>query len=217
MSEAQGSPQPDLASAFPASDVVRSIAWAYPVEADRELFYLRPAWTATGTPTLEDVAAVVRWKAPRVESRFLNSDLNRASDVSSLVSRALAPFLTVAPRDLGFHQVPDALISLTKLDYVGVRIGSAILSVFRPSLFTVMDRRAWSALYAYGLLSRPTTATLSSPTGYVDYLRLCHRLSVARGVSLRNLDRFLWVLGGSGGTHETSIRDREAAVSHDRW
>jgi hypothetical protein len=77
-----------------------------------------------------------------------------------------------------------AVSVLCGLNGVDVPVASAILTVFDPERFTVIDFRALEAL---GVESKDRTVNF-----YVKYQGACHFLAKAYGVSLRNLDRALW-------------------------
>jgi hypothetical protein len=150
-----------------------------PDEAAREaeLFgEIGPAARARGSFTRDEFLAVGEWKSVRARSKLRS---NPAELVGSVTRQAL--------------EAPDERLSvLTSLHGVGDPIASALLSVWDPHRYTVIDVRAEGALRAAGLL--PST----SSTGYGLYLATCRRLADryappdADISPLRALDRALW-------------------------
>jgi hypothetical protein len=82
---------------------------------------------------------------------------------------------------------------LTSLDGIGVPVASAILLFIDPDRFTVIDGRAWNMLQETKYLSQELS---EDPTvdEYLMYLGACWTLANKYDVSLRTLDRALWVL-----------------------
>ncbi|MFQ6059880.1 MAG: hypothetical protein ACE5KV_01100 [Thermoplasmata archaeon] len=76
---------------------------------------------------------------------------------------------------------------------VANRTASAILMFHNPRRYTVMDEFAWTVLHEFGFLDEPPS--YYGAQHYVTYLDVCKQLSEALSISLRKLDRGLWVLG----------------------
>jgi hypothetical protein len=88
-----------------------------------------------------------------------------------------------------------ALARVESLNGVRARTGSALLAIFRPDRYTVMDWRARQTLEAFGYLQDlPASWTDAWP----GYMSLCRDIASRTGVSLRDLDRALW--GAQGDT-----------------
>jgi hypothetical protein len=143
-----------------------------------------PAVRARGHFTIDEFLAVGEWKSVRARSKLRS---NPAELVEAVTRQALA--------------APDERLSvLTSLRGVGAPIGSALLSVWDPTRYTVIDVRAEGALRAAGLL--PATPA----TGYGLYLATCRRIAdryapADADVSpLRALDRALWKWSEAQGT-----------------
>ena len=155
-----------------------------------------------GYLTLDELARIVEWKSRRMKSVVL---WNVPETVEAVTRQAFAcaePWL--------------AVWILSYLSAVNTRMASAILSVYDPGRYTVIDVRAWRALDQLGVLGRLGLADyggiegagLNSPETYAAYLDACARLAGEAGVSLRTLDRCLWIVGGLGasGLAEHGIR-----------
>lgn len=89
--------------------------------------------------------------------------------------------------------VRDKVEALTALSGIGVPVASAVLLFINPDRFTVIDERAWSVLQETGYLAQELS---NDPTvdEYLLYLGACWTLANEYDVSLRTLDRALWVL-----------------------
>ncbi|HEY6568254.1 MAG TPA: hypothetical protein VI341_12125 [Actinomycetota bacterium] len=134
-------------------------------------------------PTYRDIEQVYRWKSARAIGHFQK---NAKPLVTRRVRSALAE--------------PDeavALATLVELHGVKARMASAILAVFRPERYTVMDRRAWESLTRHGLL--PDVQSLSWQAAWPTYLAECRRIAGTHRVTLRELDRALWAAQGEVG------------------
>ncbi|WP_433802982.1 hypothetical protein [Actinomycetospora sp. CA-084318] len=110
------------------------------------------------------------WKSARPKP-YLES--NSDDDIRDLTRLAF-----VAPERLGYR-------ILDLLSGVNVRMASALLTVWAPDRFTVIDFRALETLRARSELSGP------DPT-YPEYLALCRTIAARVGTDLRTLDRALW-------------------------
>ena len=128
------------------------------------------------SPTYRDIEQVYRWKSARAIGHFQK---NPKQLVTKRVRSAIAE--------------PDqavALASLLELRGVKARMASAILAVFRPERYTVMDWRAWESLTRHGLLS--DVQGLGWQAAWPAYLAECRRIAGTHRVTLRELDRALW-------------------------
>jgi hypothetical protein len=132
-------------------------------------------------PTFDDIERVYRWKSARSVRPFLTNDPDH---VVHVVRSALAVKGDVA-----------ALALVEGLNGVRARTGSALLAVFRPKRYTVMDRRAWQTLEAFGYLKDLHDASWTQ--AWPGYMSVCRDIASRTGVGLRDLDRALWGAQGS--------------------
>ena len=132
-------------------------------------------------PTYEDIERVYRWKSARSVGHFLTND---SEHVVSTVRAALR-----AKDDAA------ALARVEGLSGVKARTGSALLAIFRPERYTVMDWRARQTLEAFGYLQDLRRASWTNV--WPGYMSLCRDIASRTGVSLRDLDRALWGAQGS--------------------
>ena len=145
-----------------------------------------------GYLTLDELAEVAYWKWYGAGTRV------RTHNTPEMVERFTAA--AIAHHD-------DARLAtwiLTYLHGVHVRMASAVLATLFPEEHTVLDRRAWSALVALGWA--PDLEELFGDRVPADFLDRCvtyeaYRLACAQkaaefGVSLRALDRFLYMRAG---------------------
>jgi hypothetical protein len=132
-------------------------------------------------PTYDDIERVYRWKSARSVGHFLTNDPER---VVSAVRSALR-----AKDDAA------ALARVETLNGVKARTGSALLAIFRPERYTVMDWRARQTLEAFGHLRDLPEASWTDV--WPGYMSLCRDIASRTGVSLRDLDRALWGAQGS--------------------
>lgn len=93
-------------------------------------------------------------------------------------------------RDAG--AVHDQIKTLTQLHGVGPAIASTILTFRAPEVYTVMDWRAIAALAEEERWNGEAEADIGL---YPQYLDCCHSLSEQMSITLRDVDRVLWVLG----------------------
>lgn len=162
---------------------VWSAKYHYPGE-DHLLSVIGGQVRARGEYTRDEFLQVGRWKSARATSYLAkNSD-----EMIAAVTRT-----GLAAPTLIKHRV------LTILSGVGVPMASALLTIWNPDEFTVIDVRAISTLRAAGLLH--PGAHLPP---YVQYLDLCRRLALDIGADLRSLDRALWQWSASDGVLNSS-------------
>jgi hypothetical protein len=131
-----------------------------------------PAVADRGYFTRDEFISVGKWKASRATGTM---NRNTDEDIEDVTRMALA-----APLRLR-HRV------LTVLAGVQRPMASALLTVWRPTEHTVIDR------YLIGALKRLELITEDDIT-YVAYLELCRSLvdRLGNDTSLRDLDRALW-------------------------
>jgi hypothetical protein len=134
-----------------------------------------------GFYTKTDLAKVAEWKSPRVRRRI---ERNAEADVKEVTQLALA-----APDHLK-HRI------LGLLDGVGDPVASAILTIWNPQRYTVLDVRvvtALDALHESGAIAEvPPPHVKGALPDYPAYLQCCRTLAHRLRVGLRDLDRALW-------------------------
>lgn len=161
--------------------------WAtrYPIDdLERELFgTVNGAANARGYLTGDELSKIGRWKAVRSTGYLARNDDGFVREVTTVAFARATP-------DSIRHRV------LRILDGVGNPMASAILTVWRPDQFTVLDFRAVGALRrltALGLLGSPAPEGRSGTLpGYGAYLAAYQPIADRLGVSYRDLDRALW-------------------------
>jgi len=155
----------------------------YPPNWDTTVFSseFRSPIVAHGFLTKCKLLEIVKWKAQRV---LPLADQNTEQTVRAVTRDAFVA-ADSDPR--------EAIQLLCDLHGVQVRMASAILAVWAPTRYTVMDRRSCTALRRWDV---GYTDTRFTPDSYAGYLDRCQQLAHKHRVSLRQLDRFLWVWGG---------------------
>jgi hypothetical protein len=121
------------------------------------------------TMSRQDADIIYKWKSARRMDLFSN---NTDGEVLQALRDAIA---AKTPR--------EAIESLTRLQGVGIKMASAILTGMFPELYTVCDFRAAEAL---GMKDSDDVDF------YTSYLEFCRRTAKEYGVSLRNFDRANW-------------------------
>ena len=132
-------------------------------------------------PTYDDIERVYRWKSSRSVGHFLTND---SEHVVSAVRSALRA-----------NDDAAALAWVETLNGVKARTGSALLAIFRPDRYTVMDWRARQTLEAFGYLEELRRASWTNV--WPGYMSRCREIASRTGVTLRDLDRALWSAQGS--------------------
>ena len=121
------------------------------------------------TMSRQDADIIYKWKSPRRMDLF---SMNKDGDVLQALREAIA---AKSPR--------EAIESLTRLQGVGVKMASAILTGMFPKDYTVCDFRAAEAL---------GVKDSNDVDFYTSYLEFCRRTAKEHGVSLRDFDRANW-------------------------
>jgi hypothetical protein len=150
------------------------VAAMYPAET-RLLEQVGPAVARRGYYTKSDLLEVGRWKANRVVGYLgRNSD----EDVEEISRIALA-----APARLR-HRVLCLLLGVQR------PMASALLTVWDPLQYTVLDINAVSTLHRFGRLGVGEVDAVT----YTEYVAVCQGIVKESGqsVTLRDLDRALW-------------------------
>jgi ADP-ribosylglycohydrolase len=166
--------------------------------------------------TLDELVKVAAWKSARPTRRVRT---NAADVVEAVTRRALEtdiPYL--------------AAWILCYLDGVWARTASAILTLYDPEQYTVINIRAWAALERLGLLRRlglssfggSDAVDLNDCRTYDAYLKACKALVADLGVPLRTLDRCLWTISGDDGaryglaSHGLTLDSARGALGGER-
>ncbi len=170
-------------------DIIESIAAEYVVEHGENDFRVfadafRCPIVNRGYLSMTELIEIVRWKSVRSTTYAQRNTAKQVADVTLEAFAAQDP-CTAARKLDGLHGV-------------GVRIASAILTVFDPCRYTVLDVRAWASLEMLGLRELDLHPSMSpdSAETYAAYLAACKCLAAEHGVTLRTLDRCLSVLNG---------------------
>jgi len=129
----------------------------------------------------KELLDIVRWKTNR---RIDLAEENSGTKIKRITRQAFC-----AAKQ---GHVNEAVRLLCGLRGVQVRMASAILMVWDPERYTVMDDYACQALRDLGVGYTRTSYTAGT---YVTYLDACTRLAKKHNVDLRTLDRYLWVEG----------------------
>jgi hypothetical protein len=100
-------------------------------------------------------------------------------------------------RALAASDDDDALATVCGIYRFGPAMGSTVLAACRPGRFTVADSRALEALRGLGRMS-------AGPPGFrladwPPYLTACRSLAMQCELSLRDVDRALWVAANDPG------------------
>lgn len=127
-----------------------------------------------------DLEWIVRWKTPRSIGYFNRNDPDTVDEVLERV--------------LETSSTRRKIRLLMELSGIRVKMASAFLLFMNPEEYTVIDWRAANVLTDEGILNR-TISDDASIDEYMEYLRACRSKAEQLDVSLRELDRALWVLG----------------------
>lgn len=125
--------------------------------------------------------AILDWKSPRIGKRR-ETDENFIKTISSISFSANNERLKI-----------EILCLLKGVNY---RTASAILRFAFPDEYTVYDWRAWDALKFFGKIDGEIRDDCDT---WQRYLSACRKLSASMGVSLEQLDRFLWMFSKENG------------------
>ncbi|ELY51074.1 hypothetical protein DV706_08485 [Natronorubrum bangense] len=155
-------------------------------EEELERIETLPEVFSSGEWTQDDLEWIIKWK---VGTAFEKPTLRHIrSNSDEQIRRAIETAVNA-------RAVGEKVNALTSIKGVGVPVASAILLFINPDRYTVIDVRAWGALYEMGYVDRELS---DDPTieEYLLYLGACWTLANEYDVSLRTLDMALWALGG---------------------
>jgi hypothetical protein len=132
----------------------------------------------------DQVIGLIGWKfqsmAHRKALALRGITPERWDGAADLIRRALAD-----------RDDDNALATVRGIYRFGPAMGSVVLAACRPDRFTVADSRALQALR--GLDRMPAGPRSFRQRDWVPYLNTCRSLASLCGLSLRDLDRALWV------------------------
>lgn len=136
-----------------------------------------PKVQSRGRYELEEFFAVCEWKSTRTRplvQRNLREHVYEVTHIAFNCSEWL--------------QIPV----LSALNGIGTPTASALLTVWRPDDYTIIDFRVLNSLseLSHRLLNQESLADLDK--SYTKYLALMRSLSRAIGCDLRSLDKALW-------------------------
>lgn len=163
-------------------DFVDRWAKRYPLgDAEVALFgEVRRGVAGRGHYERSDFLRAGTWKSARPKPYL---EANSDEDIRDLTRLAF-----VASERLGYR-------ILDLLSGVNVPMASALLTVWAPDRFTVIDYRALETLRAHEELG-------DEYPSYPDYLALCRGIAARVDCDLRTLDRALWTWSREKGTEE---------------
>ena len=119
---------------------------------------------------------IAHWKAPRIRNGVLKNDNDFVEETTKHC------FLSLNER--------FKIEALTILSGVGYPVATAILHFCFPSVYTILDFRAWWTLQQKGYLKGYEIA--HDFEHWQRYLSVCREISKQCGCSLRELDKALW-------------------------
>lgn len=99
---------------------------------------------------------------------------------------------------LSANSAKSAVQPLSDLSGVGVAVASAVLAWCKPEQWPVIDKHAWSTLYAYGLVPARRHPTSFSDDEYATYCDVMIPLASKVGLSLQQLDRWAYSFSKCG-------------------
>lgn len=151
---------------------------------------------ARGRPYLSPrlLALLAEWKTPRIRARIAR---NPAAAVRRATGLAFAGRAAAARLD-----------PLLALDGVGLPVASVILHFAFPGRYPILDAYVATALGALGRLPRSP----ASPSGWPAYCAALRALAREQRVSLRTLDKALWMLGRELTERASRRGPRRAAI-----
>lgn len=131
-----------------------------------------------------DVMSIARWKAERARLHVARRLVSRGAKTVDAGARALTSALSSASTD---HERFRVVIGAWGF---GMPMGSAILTVCFPTVFSVYDIRVCSQLGEFEKLGDVGDVD-AAWTGYQSFLRAVRNASPA-GLTLRECDLWLW-------------------------
>jgi hypothetical protein len=138
-----------------------------------------PAMRARGHASKSELITICTWKSDRTKGLIAANTPDRVREVTRLA------FST--------HEDDLRVRVLRLLHGVGEPTASAVLTVWDPTRFTVVDFRVREAIQMLRLVHVREESVEAALGDYAAYVSLCQQLAVDCGCSLRQLDRALWL------------------------
>jgi len=113
-------------------------------------------------------------------------------------------------RALAHSDDDNALATVCGIYRFGPAMGSVVLAACRPDRFTVADSRALTALRGLGRM--PAGPLGFRPADWLPYLTTCRSLAMLCELSLRDIDRALWVAANDPGLADVPRAGRPAGA-----
>lgn len=126
-----------------------------------------------------DLERIVYWKSQRASSYFEENDQRMVNEIVKQV--------------INTDDITKKVELLQSIKGIQVPMSSAFLMFIDPTKYTVIDVRAWNTLQKMEYLTSDLSST-PSVEEYLLYLGTCRALATEYEVSLRDLDRTLWIL-----------------------
>lgn len=157
---------------------IQDLAAKYTYEGDEALGALLQAAADRGHMTRADLIAVAKWKwkGGRTQQLVAVNSEEEVIEITGAAFRAKSERLRIG-----------ALLSLHGVKWP---MASVILHFAFPDRYPILDVRAMTAVGG---------STIYNLDRWLEYTNLCKRVAAIHKVSMRELDRALWVAGGDAG------------------
>lgn len=127
---------------------------------------------------VKDVVLIYRWKLGRILDRDVETINNNIGTFKNAIISAKQDGGEIA-----------AIETLTGIRGCGHAVASAILSVFCPDKFSIIDKRVLSEL---GYTDKPETYKWTAQTYWKEFIPKIREFAEANRVDLRTADKILW-------------------------
>ena len=144
-------------------------------ELIKSLRHVRRAKVLTKSELIE----ICRWKSPRA-IRHIQS--NHPATVRSLTRKALST-----------RSEQKKIEYLIQLRGVSFPMASAVLTLIYPKRYGVIDFRVWQILYEINSVQKNPKGVGFTFKNWYQYLCIVRHHAKERGVSVRAIDRTLWI------------------------
>ncbi len=138
---------------------------------------ISPKLQDRGEYTLEEFLAVCDWKSTRTRSLVQSNSREKVSEVTRIAFNCS-------------EELQVQVLSL--LRGVSTPTASALLTVWKPTFYTIIDVRVLSALRRLFHRLLVPESMLHLERSYSKYLSLMRAISIDLGCDLRSLDKALW-------------------------
>lgn len=129
-----------------------------------------------------------------IDWKFPNQAHRRTMAHRRLAEESNAALLDFSPAARQCVDDGAALRIILRVNGVGPALGSALLMVMNPERWTVLDVRALASVRAVGYPEVPDNA--QERATWLPYLTACRAIQQRTDLSLRTIDRALWVANG---------------------